>query len=180
MAYRARRGRKVGREKVEQYAPLSYPMLQSPAWRSLGGSAAKVFLELRCRFHGHNNGKLALSLEEAARLLHMGKATALAAFAELVEKGFVVCTRKGQWYGRLASTWAVTDKGVDGNPPTNAWRQWKPGPVLKPNRKTKRGSRAEPSHYATDRFQDPAPVYGSASEPVSGLGAPGIGSATDR
>lgn len=180
MAYRARRGRKGGRDKVEQYAPLSYPMLQSPAWRSLGGSAAKVFLELRCRFHGHNNGKLALSLEEAARLLHMGKATALAAFAELVEKRFVVCTRKGQWYGRLASTWAVTDKGVDGCPPTNAWRQWQPGTVLKPNRKTKGGSPTEPSHCATDRFQDPAPLYGSVTEPVGGLGAPCIGSVADR
>ena len=180
MAYRSRRGRKGVREKVEQYAPLSYPMLQSLAWRSLGGSAVKVFIELRCRFHGHNNGKLILSVEEAARLLHMGKATVLAALAELVEKGFVVCTRKGQWYGRLASTWAVTDKGVDGSTPTNAWRQWQPGTVLKPNRKTKGGSRTEPSHCATDRFQDRAPLYGSAAEPVRGLGAPGIGSATDR
>lgn len=180
MAYRARRGRKGVREKGEQYAPLSYPMLHSPAWRSLRGSSTKVFLELRTRFHGHNNGKLILSVEEAARLLHMGKATVLAALGELVEKGFIVCTRKGQWYGRLASTWAVTDKGVDGNPPTNAWKQWKPDTVLKPNRKTKRGFRTDPSHCATGRFQDRVPLYGSAAEPVRSLGAPGFGSAADR
>jgi hypothetical protein len=34
----------------------------------------KVFLELRTRFHGANNGHLILSMEEAARMLNLGKA----------------------------------------------------------------------------------------------------------
>lgn len=60
-----------------QYAPLSYDLLKSPAWRSLSGAAVKVFLELRTRFHGANNGRLILSLEKAARLLGMGKRKAI-------------------------------------------------------------------------------------------------------
>src|SRR5260370_5262861 len=87
MPRRRKSGRRVnasGRSEGEgQYAPLPYVMLQSPAWRSLGGRSAKVFLELRCRFHGGNNGKLALSLDQAARLLSIGKATVQAAFSEL-------------------------------------------------------------------------------------------------
>ena len=43
--------------------------MKSAAWRALGGSAIKVYLELHSRYWGGNNGKLSLSLEEGARLL---------------------------------------------------------------------------------------------------------------
>jgi hypothetical protein len=100
MARRRRLGRSLdqkGRNKGEgQYAPLSYALLNSLAWRSLSGAAAKVFLELRTRFHGANNGQLILSLEEASRLLGLGKATVGRALGELQEKGFVVRTRSSR------------------------------------------------------------------------------------
>lgn len=115
-----------GRNDHEQYANLSYPFLLSPAWLSLRGAAVKVWLLLRTRFSGFNNGKITLSLEEAATILHMSKATVHAALRELEDRGFLVCMARGQWYGRRASEWAVTDKGIDGAPPTNAWRQWRP------------------------------------------------------
>jgi DNA-binding MarR family transcriptional regulator len=99
----------------EQYVYLSYPMLHSLAWRSLSGAAVKVWLELRTRFNGGNNGRLRLSLDEAARILQLGKATVMRALKELEAKGFVKLTRRGQWYGHRASEWAVTDKGIDGN-----------------------------------------------------------------
>lgn len=151
-----RRVNATGRSEAKgQYVNLPYDMLLSPAWRSLGGSSARVWLLLRTRFSGGNNGRLTLSLEEAARLLHMGKATVLAAFTELEAKGFVVCTRRGQWYGRLASEWAVTDKGVNGEMPTYAWRRWQPSDVaVNPNGqgKTERGSVTEPSRVATGPY----------------------------
>jgi hypothetical protein len=77
------KGRSIGEG---QYAPLPYAMLQSPAWRSLSGPAVKVLLEVRCRFHGANNGSLSLSLEQAADLLGLGKATVYCAFKELQKK----------------------------------------------------------------------------------------------
>ncbi len=53
--------------------------------------------------------------------------TAARAFAELEDKGFVRMTKRGRWYGRLATTWAVTDRPPRGHPPTKrAWRNWKP------------------------------------------------------
>jgi len=106
-------------------------MLLSPAFLSLSGSAVRLWLLLRTRFNGGNNGRLTLSLEEAAKILKMGKATVFDAFAELERKGFVVCTKRGQWYGRRASEWAVTDLGVDGEIPTRKWRQW-PSPPMSP------------------------------------------------
>ena len=116
----------TGRNETEQYFTLSYRMAQSPAWRSLSGRACKVWIELRCRFYGANNGKLSLSFDEAARLLGIGKATVQRAFKELEAKGFVVMVRRGQWYGRLATEWAVTDKSLNGHPPTHAWKHWRP------------------------------------------------------
>jgi hypothetical protein len=54
---------------------LQYELVNSDAWRTLSGPAIKVFLELRTRYHGGNNGRLHLSLDEAARLLGLGKST---------------------------------------------------------------------------------------------------------
>ena len=122
-----RKRRKVnatGRNEGEQYAPLSYPFLKSPAWRSLSGPASKVWLEVRSRYNGGNNGKLSLSLDEGARLLHLGKATVQRALRELQEKGFLVMTERGQWYGRKATLWRVTDKSCAEHFATNDWKRW--------------------------------------------------------
>src|SRR5262252_736461 len=118
--YRTRRG-----ECEDQFFALSYAMARSPAFRSLSGAAVKVFLEVRTRFHGANNGELTLSLDEAARLLGIGKGTAQRAFAELVEKGFLRMMRKGQWAGRRATAWRTTDKSCAREPPTNDWKAWR-------------------------------------------------------
>ena len=130
MKARKRRVRSHGRrERAEQYFSMGYPMAQSPAWRSLSGAAVKVWIELRTRFNGWNNGELFLSLDEAARLLELGKATVQRGFRELEAKGFIVKTRPGRWYGRMATLWRVTDKGTHGNPPTYDWKQWRPEPL---------------------------------------------------
>lgn len=131
-------GRKTiqtGRSGEEQYMNIPYSTLHSPAWRSLGGAAIKVFLELRSRFYGSNNGKIILSYEDASKTLGLGKATIRRAFDELQEKGFIKLIKKGFWYGRMANEWAVTEKSYQGHLPTNDWKRWRP--------KTKGGSKSE-------------------------------------
>ena len=39
---------------------------------------------------------------------------------------FITRTKRGQWYGRLASEYAVTDKPVNGAIPTHSWKNWRP------------------------------------------------------
>lgn len=107
-----------------QYALLPYVMLRSDAWQSLGGPAVKVWLEIRSRFNGSNNGKLSLSLDEGARLLGIGKATVSRALKELEAKGFLEMTKRGQWYGRQATLWRTTDEKCDGHRATNNWKLW--------------------------------------------------------
>jgi hypothetical protein len=123
---RRRRYRKGRGAADEQFFGLSYPMARSLAFRLLSGPALKVFIEVRTRFNGGNNGDLSLSLDEAAQLLRIGKGTAQRAFSELEDKGFLRLMRRGQWIGRLATTWRTTDKGCKGELPTNDWRAWRP------------------------------------------------------
>ena len=59
--------------------------------------------------------------------MHVGKATAQRAFAELETKGFIKMTKRGSWYGRLATTWTVTDRQLNGHFPTNDWKRWPNG-----------------------------------------------------
>mgnify|MGYP003651099578 CR=1 FL=1 len=157
---RRRKVNATGRNAVEQFAPLTYAFLQSEAWRSLSGPAVKVWLEVRSRYNGGNNGKLFLSLDEAAKLLRIGKGTAQRAFVELREKGFLVMTRQGQWYGRTATLWRITDRSCDGHPATNDWKQW-----IAP-KKQSLGIERGPSSSLTAPLQDRSTKSWSATVPV--------------
>ena len=142
---------------------MPYAILKSRAWRSLSGAAVKVFFELHTRFNGGNNGKITLSMNEAAEALAIGKATAQRAFKELVEKGFIELTTPGNWYHRRAHEWRLTTKpmntGKGKRVATNEWRLWSP-------QKTKRGSPADPSPFHTVPNQNPKHRAGSTEEPV--------------
>lgn len=118
----------TGRSKTDgQYWSVPFKMIQSLAWRSLSGPALKVYMELRTRYWGAaSNGKCHMSLDEAVELLGIGKATANRAFKELQQKGFIVKTKQGHWYGRMANEYAFTDKSLNGCMPTNDWRRWQP------------------------------------------------------
>ena len=116
-----------GRNKHEQFVPLPYPMVRSEAWLSLKPASIKVYVELRSKFNGGNNGELSLSYALARNTLHLGNSTIEKAFDELEEKGFIVLTEEGHWYGRKAAEWRVTDRPYKGSPATNDWRRWKPG-----------------------------------------------------
>src|SRR3546814_17122181 len=89
------------------------------------------------RSNGGNNCALTLSMDEGARRLGISKMTGHRTLKELQEKGLVKMTRRGQWYGRVATTWATTDVSLDGIPPTRDWRQWQP-PKKDPDRKSTR------------------------------------------
>ena len=169
--------RKGKRSEEGQYTILPFALIKSPAWRSLSGAAIKVWCELSARFNGGNNGKLHLSMKEAADALAMGKATVQRAFKELEEKGFIRLATQGNWYGRRAHEWRLTTKPmqtVKGKvAATNDWRDWRP-------QKTEVGSRMEPSDQGVVPFQNPRPSHGSKTEPVRGKTRPAMGSRMER
>lgn len=170
--------RRSSKKKGEgQYAPLSYAMLRSAAWRSLSGAAVKVFLELHARFNGSNNGTLRLSYAEAAEALGLGKATVQRAFADLQAKGFVVLVRKGNWYHRQAHEWRLTIKQVQrvkgAEAPTHDWRNWRP-------ENSERGSETGQKGGSVVPFENPSGGLGSKPEPVRGKSKGRVGSGSEH
>ena len=149
-----------------QYVKLPYQMLRSDAWRSLSGAAVKLYLELSTRFHGGNNGKLHLSMNEASEILGMGKATVGRAYQELMEKGFIALEVPGNWYSRRAHDWRITSKPTETKsgrvPPTLDWKDWRKPKV----KKQKRGSKMDPSRGRMVPYQNQPKAYGSDTEPV--------------
>ncbi len=154
---------KSKRTSEGQYLPLPYAQLKSAAWRSLSGSAVRLWLELHTRYNGGNNGTLTLSYAEAGETLGMGKATVQRAYAELVAKGFLALEREGNWYNRRAHEWRLTTKSMQKAKSkvlaTQDWRNYR-------LRKTERGSVSEPSHLALVPVENPKAEHGSEVEPV--------------
>lgn len=156
---------KSRRTSEGQYLPLPYAQLKSDAWRSLSGSAVRLWLELHTRYNGGNNGTLTLSFAEAGEVLGMGKATVQRAYADLVEKGFLVLEREGNWYHRRAHEWRLTTKAMQKvkgkEPATQDWRSYR-------SPKRKRGAVSEPSHLSFGPLENPKAARGSKGEPVRG------------
>jgi DNA-binding transcriptional MocR family regulator len=150
------------RDSDGQYVNSPHALLKSKAWRSLSGAAIKVWFELHTRFNGGNNGKLHLSMNEAAKLLHISKSTAQRAFAELEEKGFIVLQTPGSWYGGRAHEWRLTTKRMNTTKgaqlATNDWRYWR--------EKTEVDPPENPSPKAMGSNRYPSPATGITREPV--------------
>ena len=119
-------------ESTERFVKLTYLLLESEAWRWLRPISQSVYIELRRRFNGSNNGKISFSLAEGARILRASKSSIQKALVELEEHGFIKLVKKGYFTHRMASEYALTDERLHGYPPTREWKQWQP---TKPHRR---------------------------------------------
>lgn len=103
-------------------------MTGTAAWRSLDPTARALYLELRARFNGTNNGHIGLGCREAAEALNVGKNVANRAFDALEERGFIrVGTPSGfNTNGRRATEWLLTELKDDRNnqPATKDFAKW--------------------------------------------------------
>lgn len=107
----------TGRSKYgPPHVRLYHWLLDSPAWLALTPNARATYVELCRRFVGNNNGRISLSVREAADRAGIGKDTASRALLELREAGFIKVTRKGHFHGetREATLWELTEYPVDG------------------------------------------------------------------
>jgi DNA-binding transcriptional regulator YhcF (GntR family) len=116
---------------TERWVQLKYWLLKSPAWRSLTGNAAKLYVELAMRYNGSNNGRIPYSVREAAKALNVSFQTAMRSLQLLQERGFIVCTRRGAFSLKAAphaSEWRLTEYSND-TPPEHATKdfmRWQP------------------------------------------------------
>lgn len=156
---------KKGRSKNPegQFIKLLYAMLKSPAWRSLNGASAKLYLELHTRFYGTNNGDLSVSLLSGATDLGLSKSTLLRAFKELEEKGFLRKTSEGNWIRGRMATWALTTKDYNGKFATNEWRNW--NAPERPSKPRKRYGTTKRQAYQRGEIAAAETFPGSALKP---------------
>lgn len=118
-----------GRSKGESKHVRHYLWQTScPAWQSLSMNARCLEMELKALYDGTNNGKLFLSIREAAKRLGIADNTASKAFKELEEKGFIKSKQKGsfKWKTRHATSWILTEFEYNNQLATKDFMRWQP------------------------------------------------------
>lgn len=109
---------------------LPWYLLETSAWRSLSAQARAVYVQLGLRYRGANNGRLALSVRDAAAECRINKTTAARAFSELVERGFIELAQAGAFTfkTRHAAEWRLTALPCDrtGAPAAKTFMRWRP------------------------------------------------------
>jgi hypothetical protein len=160
----ARMARRAQGERKDRYFQLHHYMLETDAWKALSTPARVVYVQIGSRYNGSNNGRLALSVRDAASECNVAPGTASRALKELVDLGFIQETRHGglSRKTRIASEWRLTAFKCD---LTGA---------LKTCLFMQRGSRARESRVARSRPQasgrKPARLYQSTVASVSNDG----------
>jgi hypothetical protein len=96
--------------RKDRYFALHHFMLKTDAWMALSAPARAVYIQIGIRYDGFNNGKIALSVRDAARECCVAINTASRALKELVDLGFIEETRHGgpSRKTRIASEWRMT------------------------------------------------------------------------
>lgn len=103
-------------------------IMRSAAWQSLSPNDKAVYLELKWRYDGMNDGRIGLGEREVATTLSIGRDTVRRSFASLVEKGFLAKAKASGFNvkSRVATEWRLTEYACDvsGQPPTKGFMRW--------------------------------------------------------
>ena len=99
------------RQKSPPFVMLPRWVVRCPAWRGLSANARAIYIELRDRFNGSNNGLIGLGVREAAEAINVGRNVANRAIKELEDAGFIEPATKGAFRqnGRRATEWLLTE-----------------------------------------------------------------------
>lgn len=116
----------MGRDKrsesrVEHFAKMLRSTMQTEAWRALSPMAQALYPWLLLEWHGpkaNNNGRITLSVRQAAGAMGIGVNTAARAFHDLQAKGFVAVRKQAQLgiKGQATATeYELTEIALPGN-----------------------------------------------------------------
>ena len=107
----------TGRNKSgPPYVQLFHWIRKTEAWRSLAPYSRLLYIEIRGRFNGSNNGEISMSHREAMEILDCSDGPIKKGFKELEDRGFIVATQKGAFDWKThkagearASRWLLTE-----------------------------------------------------------------------
>ena len=128
--------RRTDKPKAEQFAALTRQMLETRAWRALPPVAQALYPHLKLCWSGprqSNNGRIALSVRQAAEKLGVAVNTAAKGFHELQRMGFLVVTRpaalgfEGEAKGHEFELTEIPLPHSDKNIGRRLYLEWQPG-----------------------------------------------------
>lgn len=113
MAYKPYKGHKKG---AGRHVQLPEWLQASEAWASLRPGPRALYVEIKRRFNGSNNGRILLSHRDAAKALAVHRNTVGPWFQELQDRGFIRMTRAphlGPSGVGQTSHWALEEEPCD-------------------------------------------------------------------
>lgn len=116
----------------EHHIRLNDSLLESPAYLDLKPPARALLVEFLRIHRPSRNGRLSIPTREATDRLNVSEPTAIKAFDELAEHGFIRLTNLENWQERKAREWSLTMLHVGSHEPRNDWMTWTPGANLCP------------------------------------------------
>lgn len=93
--------------KLPPFVALGRFMLRSKEWRGLSPKAKILYIHLKHKYVGHNNGDIELHYSELKDM--MASSTISSAFKELEAKGWITPTKYGGLY-RYVNKYKLTGK----------------------------------------------------------------------
>jgi hypothetical protein len=133
--------RHTDKGRLGPFVPLLKETLESAAWRAMSPSARELYIALKARYgiKHRNNGRIFLSVREAAEVTGLNKDTIARDFRELEHYGFIVQTKGGclgvDGKGK-APHWRLTELGYMTDLPTRDFLRWTGTKFRKPKNKT--------------------------------------------
>ncbi|WP_331299204.1 hypothetical protein [Methylobacterium oryzae] len=127
-----KRDAKGNGKKEPQHIRLYEWLTESAAWQHLSTEARALYVLMKQRYKGMNNGRIVLSVRQAAENLNVSKTSASKAFSELQTHGFIEAVILGGFNSRKdgrATEWRLTEHTCDvsGELATKRFMSWTPG-----------------------------------------------------
>lgn len=143
---------KQSKKGAGRFVQLPEWLQASEAWSTLKPGPRALYIELKRRYFGSNNGRIILSHRDAAKALHVHRNSVGPWFLELKDRGFIRMTRPphlGPSGIGKASVWALEEYPTDDMKPARktfmSWRE-------KQNPRTKKRT-PRPNECDTPQFQ---------------------------
>ena len=122
-----KRAYKKQKRGTPQFVMLYNWMIDSEAWLDLKAQPRALYLLIKRRFNGSNNGEIYLSHREAAKLLNMHRNSIGPYFDVLIEHGFLKQTTRphlGPSGVGQSAKWELTELPVNNRPATKEFMRW--------------------------------------------------------
>lgn len=97
------RRRRIGRERASSFVMIGRGMLlRVNEWKELSAAAKIIYIYLKAKFNGHNNGQIRLYYSELRGVKGISSPSTISrAFQELEEKEWIRRTNLGGLYRRI-------------------------------------------------------------------------------